>query len=430
MKKVFVVIVTATALAAPAAPASSAEPAVLAEPAVPVVSANAGVSVTAPIDIVGELAGAPFEIRVPADWNGTLVLYAHGFRDRADHAGEVDDRSVSAFVNDATEQAMLAAGYAIAGSAYSANGWAVREGIEDMKALAAHFRHVVGKPSRTLLAGVSMGSVVALESIEDFHGTYDGALALCAVAAGTPLAFDGVLAVASAYDAVFGWPATWGTPGDVRDDVNFESEVLPVLAAQLAAPGAAGRFEFMRLAAGVSNGPEWPFSIFYFATEGRGELERRAGGRVAQNADHTYSLTDADRARLAGLGVSSATADAWIAEMMSNRVSADPSARRYAQRYAEYSGNVKGPVLTMDTTVDALVSAAHISVYNEKAHRPWLVANAWTSGVGHCNFTVEQLVTAVDRLDEWVRTGERPAAFPASQGFVDFTPPPWPYPTG
>jgi hypothetical protein len=412
MKRVFVVIVTAVALVSPAAPAQAAPPA------------------TTPVDLVGEIGGAPFEIRVPANWNGTLVLHAHGYRDRADHPGEVDDRSVSAFVNDATEQAMLAAGYAIAGSAYSVNGWAVREGIKDMRALAAHFRQVVGKPSRTLLAGVSMGSVIALDSIEDFHGTYDGALALCAVAAGTPLAFDGTLAVASAYDAVFGWPAAWGTPADVRDDIDFESEVVPVLVAQLTAPGGLGRFEFMRLAAHVPSGPEWPFGIFYFATEGRGELEGRAGGPVAQNADHTYSLTDADRARLAGLGISGPTADGWIADMMSNRGSADPAARRYAERYAQYSGNIKDPVLTMDTTVDALVPPAHISVYNETVHRPWLVANAWTSGVGHCNFTIDQLVTAVTALDNWARTADRPTSFPTAQGFVDFTPPPWPYPTG
>jgi hypothetical protein len=371
MKRVLAVFVTAAALVAPA-PLAAAGPAVV-----------------GPVDLVGELDGAPFEIRVPADWNGTLVLYAHGYRDRADHAGETDDRSVSAFANDATEQAMLAAGYAIAGSAYSVNGWAVREGIHDMRALAAHFRHVVAKPERTLLAGFSMGSVVTLDSIEDLHGTYDGALAGCAVGAGAPLAFDATLAIATAYDAVFGWPAAWGTPADVRDDLDFDTEVLPVLIGQLTAPGGFAKFEFMRLVVGGPAGPEWPFSIWFFTTEGRAELERRAGGPVGQNADHTYSLSAADRARLAALGVSGATADAWIADMMANRVGPDRSARRYVERYAEYSGNIKDPVLTFDTTVDALVPAAHISVYNDTVRRPELVANAWTSGVGHCNFTVE-----------------------------------------
>ena len=412
MKRVLTAILAAAALAAPA-PAAYAAP-----------------TAAGPVDLVGELRGAPFEIRVPANWNGTLVVYAHGYRDRADHPGEVDDRSVSAFVNDTTEQAMLAAGYAIAGSAYSANGWAVREGISDLRDLVQHFRQVVGKPDRTLLAGFSMGSVITLDSIEDLRGTYDGALAGCAVGAGAPLAYDATLAIASAYDAVFGWPAAWGTPADVRDDLDFESEVLPTLIAQLTAPGGAGKFEFIRLVVGGSVGPEWPFSIWFFATEGRAELERRAGGSPVQNADHTYTLSAANRAYLAGLGVSGAAADAWIADMMANRVSADHPARHYVEKYAEYSGNIKDPVLTFDTTVDALVPPAHISVYNDTVRRPELVANAWTNGVGHCNFTVQQYVTAVTALDDWVRTGVRPTSFPAPQGFVPFTPPPWPQPTG
>ena len=47
---------------------------------------------TGAIELSGELSGAPYRIRVPANWNGTLFIYAHGYRDLADHAGEVDNR--------------------------------------------------------------------------------------------------------------------------------------------------------------------------------------------------------------------------------------------------------------------------------------------------------------------------------------------------
>jgi len=384
-----------------------------------------------PLDLTGELAGVAYEIRVPAQWNGTLVMYAHGYRDAADHPGEPDDRTADAFGGEASEQAMLAAGYAIAGSAYASNGWAVADGINDTRALADHFTAVVGRPHTTLLAGFSMGSVIAFESAEHFGGIYDGAMPSCAVGAGAPRAFDGTLAIASAYAAVFGWPAAWGTPSDVRDDLDFESEVLPVLLGQLNAAGGLAKFEFIRLVTVVPRGPEWPFSIWYFTTEGRAELERRAGGPVVQNIDHQYAVGAADRAYLAGLGVTGAQVDGYLAAMQASRVAAVPASRHYLEQYADYSGKIKHPVLTLDTTVDALVPAAHISAYDATvaaAGRSDLVANAWTSGVGHCAFTPQQLVTGVQALEQWVQTGQRPGPFPASQGFVDFTPPPWPQP--
>lgn len=408
-----VVVLTAALAVAPAAPGLAAP-------------APAG-----PLDLTGELNGAPYEIRVPADWNGTLVMYAHGYRDAADHPGEVDDRSADAFPIAGGEQAMLDAGYAIAGSAYSSNGWAVREGIFDTKALVNHFRAVVGQPRTTLLVGFSMGSVVAFESMEHFGGIYDGAMPSCAVGAGAPRTFDGTLLIASAYDAVFGWPSAWGTPSDVRDDLDFESEVLPVLIAQITAPGGFAKFEFLRLVAGVPTGAEWPFNILFFVTEGRAELERRAGGSPVQNLDHTYSISAAGRAYLATIGMTGAQIDAYLADMDAYRVGADRSARHYVEKYADYSGKIKGPVLTLNTVADALVPPAHISAYNETvaaAGRSELLANAWTSGIGHCNFTVPQLVTAVQALERWVQTGQRPGPFPASLGFVEHDPAPWPQP--
>jgi hypothetical protein len=382
-----------------------------------------------PLDLTGELHGAPYEIRVPADWNGTLVMFAHGYRDRADHPGETDNRSADAFGGEAAEQAMLAAGYAVAGSAYATNGWSVSDGIRDTKDLAGYFARVVARPRTTLLAGFSMGSVVAFESIEHYPEVYDGAMPSCAVGAGAPRAFDGTLDIASAYAATFGWPAAWGTPADVRDDLDFDTEVLPVLIGQLTAPGGAAKFEFMRLVAGVPRGPEWPFSIWFFTTEGRAELEGRAGGQVSQNADHQYSVSAANRAYLAGLGLTGAQIDGYLDTMQSTTVTAPHRSRQYVERFADYTGKLRRPVLTLDTTTDALVPAAHISAYDAtvaQAGREELVSNAWTTGVGHCNFTPQQLVTATQALERWVDTGQRPGAFPSSQGFTAFTPPPWP----
>jgi hypothetical protein len=388
-------------------------------------------AVDGPLDLIGELDGVPYEIRVPAGWNGTLVMYAHGYRDAADHPGERDDRSAQAFVADPVEQQMLAAGYAVAGSAYAANGWSVKEGVHDTKALLNHFRDTVAKPTITLVAGFSMGSLVAFESIERYGALYDGAMPSCAVGAGAPRTWDGTQAIAAAYDAVFGWPKAWGTPSDVRDDLDFEKDVAPTLLSRLNAPGGTARFEFLRLVTGVPKGPEWPLTVWFFVTEARAELERRAGGPVTQSLTHNYTLSTADRAQLTGMGLADQQIDGWLDHMNGDRVAATPGPRGYLERYADYTGRVDGPVLTLGTRIDSLVVPASISAYAETvaaAGGSDRLAHAWTSGTGHCNFTPSQLLTSVRALERWVATGDRPASFPAEQGFVDFTPPPWPQP--
>src|SRR5215212_8557314 len=70
-------------------------------------------------DLTGTLDGAPYKIRVPDNWNQTLLVYAHGYRDRADHPGETDNHQADAAPGgELAEAFLLAQGYAIAGSAY------------------------------------------------------------------------------------------------------------------------------------------------------------------------------------------------------------------------------------------------------------------------------------------------------------------------
>jgi hypothetical protein len=391
----------------------------------------------------GTLGGANYTIKVPTAWNGTLLVYAHGYRDKADHPGETDDTSSSASPSAALDSALLAEGYALAGSSYSDNGWSVKEGIHDTRLLATYFSSRVGHPRRTLLWGFSMGSVVTFAEAEHANGVFDGYLAACAVGAGTSRAWDGGLAHLLAYKVAFGMPASWGTPGDVRDDLDYDTGVLPKLIfADPADPAYVGKLEFIRLvtqAAGPNTIPPPPiwftgagfFTNMYFITEARAELERRAGGPPTQNLTHTYTLSPASKAYLATLGVN---ADALLTQMNAERYAAEPAARNYAEHWADYSGKLKGPMLTLHTQVDTLVPPSHESAYAATvaaAGRSSELYQVFTSGQGHCNFTGPQLLTAVSALNQWIVTGTRPTAatFPAALGFLPgFTPPPWPQP--
>lgn len=393
-----------------------------------------------PLQLQGVLHGAPYVINVPGAWNGTLLLFAHGYRDKADHPGELDDRSASASPSPALEPVLLSLGYALAGTAYRDNGWAVNEGLQDVVNLTSFFRDQVANPDRTILWGFSMGSVIALKTLEQHGGLFDGAIAACAVGAGATRTFDLAADIGLAYDVTFGFPAPWGEPGHVRTDLDFDTEVLPVLASQLGDPTNSGRFEFLRLVnriplAGFYPGPgspNWLLTDMFFVTEALAELQRRAGGPVLQNLDHHYRLDPAEIAYLGSLGVD---AEGLLALMNARTtIEADTSARNYLEHNANYKGTIKHPVLTMHTTVDGFVPTSGEGVYGElvaEAGRSDQLVQVYTSSVSHCGFTGAQLLAAVQAVDSWIATGmpPPPGAFPASLGFVPgFVLPPFPQP--
>ncbi len=395
-----------------------------------------------PLDVTGEINNAPYRIVVPANWNGTLLVYGHGYRDKADHPGEVDNRNADVAPSAALVPVLLAQGYALAGSAYRDNGWEVEGGVHDLKDLTVYFKDNLAEPNRTILWAFSMGTVIAFDSMERFHGIYDGALAGCAVGAGATQTWDAAADLAVGYQALFGFPGSWGSPSDIRDDIDFDTEVLSKLVPELSSAGNFPKFEFLRLVTGTpgrginpppppSFYPGWVLTDMFFATEARAELERRAGAPFVQNRDRNYSLSPEERLYLTiGLGVPSVAIDEWLMEMNGNRIiSSPPFSRNYVKRNADYSGKIKAPVLTMHTVLDPLVTVSQEAEYADtvsKARRSDLLFQTYTNGNGHCAFTGPQLLTAVAAINNWVANGVKPtaASFPAANGFVPgFTPP-------
>ncbi|MFQ5517041.1 MAG: hypothetical protein ACE5E8_05655 [Acidimicrobiia bacterium] len=406
------------------------------------------------VHMTGVLDGAPFEIRVPDTWNGTLLVYAHGYRDKADHPGESarpsGDAVDSAPGGDAAEEALLAQGYALAGSLYADDGWAVREGINGTRGVTEFFRAHVGIPDMTILWGFSLGSIITFETAEKAWARhlFDGYIPGCAVGAGSTRAWDGALALALAYDAAFGWPESWGEPWDVRNDLDFDTEVLPVIGAQFADPANIPLFEFVRAASTLpaadlypsAAGGGWLLTDMFFSTEARAELERRAGGNPAWNRDTVYAVGATDRAILNAIGLDDTAIDSMLATMNDAKVVTSRGARKYLRRFANYTGRPSAPVLTVHTTVDGLVPSTHETVYAADVAAAGfgdrlvqVFTDTYPDGTssGHCTFTPEQLGAVVLAMQTWIATGIPPdgAFFPEALGFVPgFDPGPWPFP--
>src|SRR5260370_10976924 len=98
--------------------------------------------------------GATYLIEVPANWNGTLFLYSHGYvpPGSLNPARDVGDPFTRIF--------MLSSGFALAGSSYATTGWAIHEAIPDQIKILDLFKLMVGDPKRTIPWGHSLGRTV------------------------------------------------------------------------------------------------------------------------------------------------------------------------------------------------------------------------------------------------------------------------------
>jgi pimeloyl-ACP methyl ester carboxylesterase len=329
----------------------------------------------------GAINGAAFRIEIPAKWNKGLVMYAHGYRTVGAGPMNPDNPFAKAF-----RDVFLSRGFAFAESAYSAQGWAVKEGIEDTEALRRHFVAKYGKPAETYIIGHSMGGHITVATIERYPEAYQGALPMCGpLGASVDFFNNGLFDMLVTFEAMF--PDTIGSPYEPRADTA--ARVKAAIAAQPDRAAAYGR----RFGRAVGDLP--PTLGFFHVIAA--ELKERAGGEPFDNRNRIYS----------GFGDDAALNRAV------KRYAADPSAREYLRQYASPTGRTADPVLTIQTTSDSLVLGSDVTAYEV------LTALAGTSdrfvarfveAIGHCNFTPAQIGGAFDALLGWARHGKRPDA--------------------
>lgn len=125
--------------------------------------------------------GAAYRVEVPPAWNGTLVMYAHGYRGNGNVVWADDPQLRQYYVDN---------GYAWAASSYALNGYDPGDGVVDTHDLLRAFGSITGLRARqAVMTGVSMGGEITTAEIETYRGDYAGAMPACGVLAGNDL-FD------------------------------------------------------------------------------------------------------------------------------------------------------------------------------------------------------------------------------------------------
>ena len=122
--------------------------------------------------------GAIYRICLPAaNWNGDLIIYAHGYVSPGLPIAIPPLTLPGAF--GTIDTFLTAQGYAFATTSYHRNGLAMVEGVDDLVDLANLFVEKHGLPNRTILLGVSEGGAIAVLALERHPSVFDGALAGC-----------------------------------------------------------------------------------------------------------------------------------------------------------------------------------------------------------------------------------------------------------
>ena len=298
-----------------------------------------------------------------------------------------------------TRDALLARGYALAGSSYDPAGswWALNTAVDDQFATidAVTASGLPHAPDRVLAFGTSMGGLVSALEAERGAGIIDGALSTCGIVAGAVhlnnYQLDAEYAIAKLLMPApgpklvdFANPGEGAASGAALTAAVQAAQTTPEGRARVslvfallnvapAAPGVpepapndAAAIEAAQYASAVQS-----FPLLNFIQFGRYWIELAAGGNgswtrgedFAELLSHSpYHDVVRNLYRTAGLDLKAdlETLDAGAV------IGADPDAIASLEETSVPTGNLQVPELTLHTTADPLVPVQHEGVYADE----------------------------------------------------------------
>jgi pimeloyl-ACP methyl ester carboxylesterase len=336
-------------------------------------------------------------ICIPPNWNGRLVIYAHGFLPpQAPLALPVDELTLDGtFV----PELLLLQGFAFVTSSFHKNGVAIEQGAEDLNKLLQHFKSMM--PPRSLekvyIIGGSEGGLIALLLLERYPGKYDAGLALCAPVGGSPdlikSTYDFRVVFDYFFPSVFTFPP--GLPGEVAfgtADVPenaflfWETVYVPRIIAALTSDllATAQLFNVTKAAIDFTDPTSvitTALSLLFYSIFGTNDQIATAGGIPYDNRSTTYM---------------GSTNDAVLnAEV--ERIESDGRARAYARRFYQPIGDLLRPLVTLHNLLDPVVPFQHELNYGKlvaQKRKSAFLSVLPVPRYGHCNFTIQEVLQA------------------------------------
>lgn len=358
--------------------------------------------------VQGVYKHAAFDLEIPPNWNGELVMWAHGYRG----TGTVLTVDPPAY---GLRETFAQEGYAWAASSYAENNYNPATGVTSTHDLAKYAAKLIGqKPTRTYIVGVSMGGHVIGRSLEEYPKFYAGALPMCGVLGDNRL-FDFFLSYNLVAQTLAGTPA-YPTPAD------YQTAVVPQIQTALGLVGLQPGLDTTNelgnqlrdVTINLTGGPRpgavnsfaiWKDFLFTLASPDNGGTLAQNAGRVATNVAKTYTPN-------APVDINAAVPRVFPADVYS----------RYTPRLIQIPrilGYPKIPVLTLHGLGDMFVPFSMEQLYRNEVTYHGLGGNLVQRAIreaGHCEFTPTEVGQAWTDLTAWVEKG--PSAKPAGDDVV------------
>ncbi|MCG8590829.1 MAG: alpha/beta hydrolase [Proteobacteria bacterium] len=378
----------------------------------------------------GVLGGAGFRVEIPENWNGDLVMYAHGFRGATDvdtAAGRAC-RAELTVSNPPLRPYLLANGYAWAASSYRRNCYDVRAGVNDTNRLVRKFSRLYGKPNRVFITGQSMGGHITGAAMEQSLASrgvdYAGAVPMCGVMGDIAL-FDYFLDYIQVARQLTLGASAFPAPADFL--VSELPLIIEGLSGPLYDPGAGVQYPFVRSEAGdqlkavlenISGGPRpvfeegfnfWESFFFLFTLNagGDGTIANVVDRVLVDNTDAIYQF-DQDPA----LTPAEAMLNADVTRVARDPVANSKRGEGGLKPVPVLEGKIRAPVVSLHTLGDLFVPFVMEQEYARDvaaAGNSDLLVSRATRDVNHCGSNLLEQSEAFQAMVDWVDTGVKPA---------------------
>jgi pimeloyl-ACP methyl ester carboxylesterase len=343
--------------------------------------------------------GSVYRLVRPANWNGILLLYAHGYISKDVPVGITPDAQLVISL-------LAPHGFAVAVSSFSENGWVVKEGTQRTHQLLGLFTSKFGAPARVYVAGASMGGLIAVRLVETWPDKFAGVLPACAMTGGLARQVDFMANVRVLFDLFY--PGVLpGTAIDVPPGIDLVQDVAaPAIAAMTADP--TGAF----IIAGIAQTPVQFASVPELFESIATALGGAAGYPEILGLTHGRAYFDNTATQYTG--ALPAPTLAFINASV-QRFSGTPAGRNSLEHNYTPTGDLRVPALTLSMFRDPVIPGFHRAMYGQEVaangSADWLVQRSVAGlggGYGHCSFTAQELTQAFFDLVAWGEFGLKP----------------------